>query len=103
MTGINGIIYILSTIPTFVIYVLFDMVLAYNVVLRWYLVDRWGRRVILLSGAIFMCIALNLTGYYMYLNASYTPKAVVICVIVFNAFFGYRSVLSLSFGGRELT
>lgn len=34
MTGINAIIYILSTIPP------------------WYLVDRWGRRFILLSGAV---------------------------------------------------
>ncbi|OBZ78798.1 Sugar transporter STL1 [Grifola frondosa] len=34
MTGINAIIYVLSTLPT------------------WYLVDRWGRRVILLSGAL---------------------------------------------------
>lgn len=37
MTGINAIIYILSTIPP------------------WYLVDRWGRRVILLSGAVVVC------------------------------------------------
>lgn len=34
MTGINAIIYILSTIPP------------------WYLVDRWGRRFILLTGAV---------------------------------------------------
>ncbi|KAG8742204.1 hypothetical protein FRC10_001900 [Ceratobasidium sp. 414] len=33
MTGINGIIYVLSTVPT------------------WYLVDVWGRRAILMSGA----------------------------------------------------
>jgi hypothetical protein len=34
MTGINSLIYILSTLPP------------------WYLVDRWGRRAILLSGAV---------------------------------------------------
>ena len=37
-----------------------------------------------------MCIALNMTGWYMYIDAEYTPQAVVGCVIVFNAFFGYR-------------
>jgi len=34
MTGINAIIYLLATTPT------------------WVLVDRWGRRAILLSGAV---------------------------------------------------
>lgn len=37
MTGINSIIYVLSTLPP------------------WYLVDRWGRRPILLSGAVIVC------------------------------------------------
>ncbi|KAF8694989.1 hypothetical protein AX14_001926, partial [Amanita brunnescens Koide BX004] len=71
MTGINAIIYIISTIPP------------------WYLVDRWGRRPILLSGGTVMAIALCATGYWMYLNVSFTPDAVVICVIIFNAAFGY--------------
>ncbi|KAG8936619.1 hypothetical protein FRC02_000612 [Tulasnella sp. 418] len=71
MAGINGIIYILSTIPT------------------WYLSDLWGRRPILLSGAFFMCLALSATGWWMYIDAPNTPQAVVVCVIVFNAFFGY--------------
>ncbi|KAM0751863.1 general substrate transporter [Meredithblackwellia eburnea MCA 4105] len=71
MTGINGIIYILSTIPT------------------WYLVDIWGRRPVLLSGALIMSAALSSVGYFMYLDKSYTPLAVVISVIVFNAAFGY--------------
>ncbi|KAK2463771.1 hypothetical protein APHAL10511_004209 [Amanita phalloides] len=71
MTGINAIIYILSTIPP------------------WYLVDRWGRRPILLSGGFVMCLALCATGYWMYLDVSFTPDAVVICVIIFNAAFGY--------------
>ena len=34
MAGINAIIYLLATVPT------------------WVLVDRWGRRTILLSGAV---------------------------------------------------
>ncbi|TFK34184.1 hypothetical protein BDQ12DRAFT_636691 [Crucibulum laeve] len=71
MTGINSIIYILSTIPP------------------WYLVDRWGRRPILLSGAIVMGIALSATSFWMYLDVPWTPNAVVVSVIVFNAAFGY--------------
>ncbi|KDE04733.1 hypothetical protein MVLG_04872 [Microbotryum lychnidis-dioicae p1A1 Lamole] len=71
MTGINGIIYILSTVPT------------------WYLVDIWGRRPILLSGALIMATALSSVGYFLYLDKTYTPTAVVISVIVFNAAFGY--------------
>ncbi|KAK4054047.1 hypothetical protein OIO90_003692 [Microbotryomycetes sp. JL221] len=71
MTGINGIIYVLSTIPT------------------WYLVDIWGRRPILLSGALIMSAALTSVGYFLYLDKSYTPNAVVVSVFIFNAFFGY--------------
>ncbi|KAF8807700.1 general substrate transporter [Phlegmacium glaucopus] len=71
MTGINSVIYVLSTIPT------------------WYLVDRWGRRAILLSGAVVMAAALMATGWWMYLDVPQTPNAVVFCVIIFNAAFGY--------------
>ncbi|KAL0951343.1 hypothetical protein HGRIS_008047 [Hohenbuehelia grisea] len=71
MTGINAIIYILSTLPP------------------WYLVDRWGRRAILLSGAVIMAAALVATGWFMYLDIKQTPKAVVMCVIIYNAAFGY--------------
>jgi len=71
MTGINAIIYVLSTLPP------------------WYLVDRWGRRPILLTGAVIMGIALAATGWWMYIDVPQTPKAVVACVIVFNAAFGY--------------
>lgn len=45
MTGINGIIYVMSTIPP------------------WYLVDRWGRRIILLTGAI--VVSYNSTAFAM--------------------------------------
>jgi len=71
MTGINAIIYLFSTVPT------------------WYLVDRWGRRIILLSGAVVMAIALGFTGYFMYIDIPWTPTAVVACVIIYNAGFGY--------------
>ncbi|EGO30946.1 hypothetical protein SERLADRAFT_455336 [Serpula lacrymans var. lacrymans S7.9] len=71
MTGINSIIYVLSTLPP------------------WYLVDRWGRRFILLTGAVIMGVALGATGWWMYIDVPMTPKAVVICVIIFNAAFGY--------------
>ena len=71
MTGINSLVYIASTIPP------------------WYLVDRWGRRYILLTGAAVMCVALTLTGWWIYIDVPVTPTAVVICVIIFNAAFGY--------------
>ncbi|KJA25760.1 hypothetical protein HYPSUDRAFT_37230 [Hypholoma sublateritium FD-334 SS-4] len=71
MTGINSIIYVLSTLPT------------------WYLVDHWGRRAILLSGAVVMSASLVATGWWMYVDVPQTPNAVVICVIIFNAAFGY--------------
>ncbi|KAG5727278.1 Sugar transporter STL1 [Termitomyces sp. T112] len=71
MTGFNSLIYILSTLPP------------------WYLVDRWGRRTILLSGAVIMSAALVATGWWMALDVPRTPNAVVICVIIFNAAFGY--------------
>ncbi|KAF8647905.1 hypothetical protein AX16_006437 [Volvariella volvacea WC 439] len=71
MTGINSIIYILSTLPP------------------WYLVDKWGRRTILLSGAVIMGLALGATGWWMSVDLPQTPNAVVICVIIFNAAFGY--------------
>ncbi|KAJ2919242.1 hypothetical protein MD484_g1123, partial [Candolleomyces efflorescens] len=71
MTGINSVIYLLSTIPT------------------WVLVDRWGRRAILMSGAVVMAMALVATGLWMRVDVAQTPSAVVICVIIFNAAFGY--------------
>jgi len=71
MTGINSIIYMLSTLPP------------------WYLVDRWGRRPILLSGAVVMGLALCATGWWIRMDVPQTPNAVVVCVIVFNAAFGY--------------
>ncbi|KAG5987127.1 hypothetical protein E4U52_007884 [Claviceps spartinae] len=71
MTGFNGITYFLSTIPP------------------WYLVDRWGRRPILLSGAIAMTISLSLISYFIYLDIRWTPRMVVLFVMIYNAAFGY--------------
>ncbi|KND94385.1 High-affinity glucose transporter [Tolypocladium ophioglossoides CBS 100239] len=71
MTGLNGITYFLSTIPP------------------WYLVDRWGRRPILLSGALAMAISLSLISYFIYLDISWTRRLVVLFVMIYNAAFGY--------------
>lgn len=71
MTGINGITYFLSTIPP------------------WYIVDTWGRRVILLSGAVAMTISLSLISYFIYLDIKATPTLVVVFVMIYNAAFGY--------------
>ncbi|RYO86579.1 hypothetical protein DL766_003426 [Monosporascus sp. MC13-8B] len=71
MAGINGITYFLSTIPP------------------WYVVDRWGRRVILLSGAILMAASLSLVSYFLYLDIPSTPSMVVVFVMIYNAAFGY--------------
>lgn len=70
MTGINGISYLLSTIPP------------------WYVVDRWGRRPILLSGAFAMMLSLSAIAYFININIGLTPKAVVVFVMIYNAAFG---------------
>jgi len=80
---------------------------SWSFFISWYLVDRWGRRAILLSGAIVvrapfripkfssihiflqMGLALAATGWWMYIDVPQTPKAVVVCVVIFNAAFGY--------------
>jgi sugar porter (SP) family MFS transporter len=71
MTGINGITYLLSTVPP------------------WYLVDRLGRRFILLSGAAAMLVALSSISFFMHINIPATPRLVVISVMVYNAAFGF--------------
>ena len=52
MTGINSVIYVLSTIPTCVFSCNNYKGFLSDFVSRWYLVDYWGRRAILLSGAV---------------------------------------------------
>jgi sugar porter (SP) family MFS transporter len=71
MTGINGITYFLSTIPP------------------WYLVDRVGRRPILLSGAVMMVLSLSAISYFLYLDIEVSKTLVVVLVMVYNAAFGY--------------
>lgn len=70
MTGINGITYLLSTIPP------------------WYLVDGWGRRPILLWGAVAMIISLSSISYFIFIEIDATPLLTVIFVIIYNASFG---------------
>jgi hypothetical protein len=41
-----------------------------------------------------MAIALGATGWFMYIDIPATPNAVVACVIIYNAFFGYRYVIT---------
>ncbi|RCK64405.1 Sugar transporter STL1 [Candida viswanathii] len=71
MTGINGIVYLLSTIPT------------------WFLVDRWGRRPILITSGVAMGICLFLVAVFMLVDKSYTPILVAILVVIYNASFGF--------------
>lgn len=71
MTGINAFVYLLSTIPP------------------WFLVDRWGRKPILISGGISMGVCLGLISLVMWMNISATPLLVAFLVIVYNASFGY--------------
>lgn len=71
MTGFNGLTYLLSTIPP------------------WYIVDTWGRRFILLSGAAAMALALSMISYFIYLDIEASPMLVVMFVMVYNAAFGY--------------
>lgn len=71
MTGINGLVYLASTIPP------------------WFLVDKWGRRPILISGGLSMAVCFALISYIMYLNRSFTPSMVALLVIIYNASFGY--------------
>ncbi|WWC72683.1 uncharacterized protein I206_106647 [Kwoniella pini CBS 10737] len=70
MTGINAMFYIASSIPP------------------WFLMDRAGRRPILLSGAVAMAIALTAIGWWIYIDQAITPNAVVVCVVIYNSAFG---------------
>lgn len=39
-----------------------------------------------------MAIALSLCGFFLWMDKGYTPVAVVSCVIVYNAAFGFSWV-----------
>lgn len=66
MTGINSLIYVAST------------------VLPWFIVDKYGRRPILLTGAAIMFFSLAGIAFIIWLNIPSTPFIVVILVIIFN-------------------
>lgn len=71
MTGINALTYLAATVPP------------------WYLVDVWGRRFILLSGALAMIFSLSAISYFLYVDIYYTPTLVVVFVMIYNAAFGF--------------
>lgn len=71
MTGINGLVYLASTVPP------------------WFLVDRWGRKPILISGGISMGVCLVAIAGVMRLDIAATPLLVAVLVIIYNASFGY--------------
>lgn len=70
MTGLNSLVYVASTIPP------------------WYLVDGWGRKPLLMWGAVFMAVPLLVIAFSLCVDDEYTPNIVVVCVIIFNAAFG---------------
>ena len=70
MTGLNALTYLASTVPP------------------WYVVDRWGRRPILLTGAVTMIIALSLMSFFLYLDVGVTQTMTVVLVMIYNAAFG---------------
>lgn len=71
MTGVNALVYLASTIPP------------------WFLVDKWGRKPILISGGALMAVCLFLIALFMFLDKSYTLSLVALLVIIYNASFGY--------------
>ncbi|ODV93705.1 hypothetical protein PACTADRAFT_26995, partial [Pachysolen tannophilus NRRL Y-2460] len=71
VTGLNALVYLASTVPP------------------WFLVDKWGRKPILMSGGLVMGVSLLTISYAMWLDKSFTPAVVAVFVFVFNAGFGY--------------
>jgi hypothetical protein len=55
----------------------------------------WLLRDVSLIHAIQMGLALCATGWWIYIDVPQTPIAVVVCVIIFNAAFGYRQVFPM--------
>jgi hypothetical protein len=110
MAGINSIIYLLSTLPTWV------FTTSASQPIDNHHID--GTSLTIGAGAPFLCpelllyvslddlhsyhlingdqmaTALGATGWFMYIDIPETPRAVVVCVIIYNAFFGYRYVTS---------
>jgi hypothetical protein len=42
-----------------------------------------------------MAVALSVTGFWIFLDVPWTPNAVVISVIIYNAAFGFRYVIHI--------
>lgn len=61
MTGVNALSYLASTVPP------------------WYLVDRWGRRPILLSGAVAMIVSLSHLLFHLHRCAGYPDSHGYFC------------------------
>ncbi|EGV66607.1 Ribulose bisphosphate carboxylase large chain [Yamadazyma tenuis] len=70
MTGVNAVIYVLSTIPP------------------WWLVDGWGRKPLLMTGSVVMFVPLLVISLSLLVDNEYTPTTVVVCVFTYNAAFG---------------
>ncbi|RXK41044.1 hypothetical protein M231_01675 [Tremella mesenterica] len=85
MTGINSLFYVLSTL------------------LPWFLMDRAGRRPILLTGALAMAVALTATGWWIYIDQAITPNAVVVCVIIYNAVLYPPEIMPLAFRAKGVS
>lgn len=71
MTGVNATVYLLSTVAP------------------WFLVDRWGRKPILISGGLLMGVCLSFIAFVMWLDVEATPLLVALLVVIYNAGFGY--------------
>lgn len=71
MAGINGIVYVLATVPP------------------WFLVERLGRRRMLMSGGVIMAAALAMTAGTLRAGGAHSAALVVLYVVIYNAFFGY--------------
>ncbi|GMM36062.1 hypothetical protein DASC09_033870 [Saccharomycopsis crataegensis] len=66
MTGINSVIYVFCTM------------------IPWFLVDKHGRRPILLAGAAIMFFSLTLMAFFLWLDIRATPLIIVMLVILFT-------------------
>lgn len=66
MTGINSVIYVFCT------------------VIPWFVVDKWGRRPILLTGSLIMGVSLSLVAFFLWLDIPQTPVIVVFLIIIFT-------------------
>lgn len=69
VTGLNSIVYLLATIPS------------------WFLVDKWGRKPILMSGGVLMGIALLVISFAEWLDKPASHIVVAIFVVIYMLLF----------------